>query len=59
MSSDIRPITDTSAGQCGSHLNVRGEDFRCDLATDHNGWAHSSQASEALWSNATPADVTR
>lgn len=46
-------IRDTSAGQCGARLNVRGEDFRCDLAIDHNGWAHSSTTAQAIW---TPAD---
>lgn len=46
-------ITDTSQGQCRAHLTIKGADFRCDLAIDHNGWAHSSVAAEAIW---TPAE---
>lgn len=44
-------INDTSNGQCGSHLNVAGEDFRCDLAAEHDGWSHSNKAASALWQN--------
>lgn len=43
-------IHDTSQGRCNEHLNLKGEDFRCDLAIDHYGWAHSNKAAEAIWS---------
>ncbi len=45
-----RSINDTSAGQCSAHLTLQGENFRCDLAVDHSGWAHSSKAVGAIWS---------
>ena len=43
-------VDDTSDGQCDSHLNVRGEDFRCDFAPKHSGLAHSNSKVEAIWS---------
>lgn len=54
-------IRDLSKDQCEARLSVRGEDFRCDLALDHNGWAHSNKAVEAIWTPAEelPAEVTR
>jgi len=51
--SDVKGIDDTSEGQCAAALNIKGEHFRCDLALDHNGWAHSSRGAEAIWSPAT------
>jgi hypothetical protein len=38
---------------CPAALNVRGQHFDCDWPTDadgtHAGWAHSSRAAEAIW----------
>lgn len=42
-------IYDTSGGRCDSHLTLVGEDFRCMLSDEHDGWAHQSQAAEAIW----------
>lgn len=50
MTTTPTDINGTSQGQCSAHLTIRGEDFRCDLALDHNGWAHSNKAAEAIWS---------
>jgi hypothetical protein len=43
-------IYDTSAGRCTEALNIKGEHFQCDLAAEHDGWAHQSMAAEAIWS---------
>jgi hypothetical protein len=35
--------------RCASALGIGGETFRCDLHSDHNGWAHSSSEAKAIW----------
>ena len=42
-----------SRPRCGAHMNVAGETFQCDYASDHGGWAHASEAASAIW-EATP-----
>jgi len=43
-------IDERCGGRCDSHLNVRGEDFRCDFAAKHSGLPHSNNDAEAIWS---------
>jgi len=43
-------IQDTSQGQCTAAANQRGEHIPCDLAADHNGWAHSNTTHQLIWS---------
>lgn len=44
-------IYDTRNGQCPSAVNIKGEHFQCDLATEHDGWGHQNRKAEAIWSN--------
>lgn len=44
-------INDTSAGRCTATLTIKGETFRCDLAIEHDGWAHNSRPAEAFWND--------
>lgn len=39
----------TDDQRCAARLNISGEGFRCDLRKNHQGWAHSSAAAQALW----------
>lgn len=43
-----------SAGRCTAALVVKGESFRCDLAAEHIGGAHSSRTAEAVWDGGEP-----
>lgn len=43
-----------STGRCRAALTVKGETFSCDLAAEHDGWAHSNQAAEAVWDGGVP-----
>jgi hypothetical protein len=45
----VSGIFDTRDGGCAARLNVRGEDFKCELASSHQGWAHQSRSAEAIW----------
>lgn len=49
MNGGIYDITD---GQCHAHVNISGEDFRCDMNVDHNGWAHSNATAQVIWDGA-------
>jgi hypothetical protein len=42
-------IEDMSMGQCDSAAMIKGEFAPCDLAIDHNGWAHSNKNLEIIW----------
>lgn len=46
---EVRGIDDTSRGRCEAPLNIKGEHFQCDLAVEHDGWAHTSKAAGAIW----------
>lgn len=40
---------DVHRPSCPGVLNIKGQNFNCDLASPHDGWAHSSKAAEAIW----------
>ena len=42
-------IYDTSNGRCNAWITIQGTTSRCDLAIEHDGWAHSSKIAEAIW----------
>lgn len=35
--------------RCHGVLIIKGEAYACDLAIEHNGWAHSNKEAEAIW----------
>lgn len=55
MSEQVTPgdERDTSKGRCDAALSISGAAYRCDLAVDHNGWAHSSSEAGSIWSDAS------
>lgn len=44
-----RPRSEHGLPACKGELNIKGQDFSCDLIPPHDGWAHSSLAAEAIW----------
>lgn len=51
-------IYDTTNGRCSAAAGHAGASYRCDLAMDHNGWAHQSKEGELLWTSEVPPKVT-
>lgn len=49
MSDEPKGIEGTSGGRCTAGLNIAGTDYRCDYGINHDGWAHSSRAAQAIW----------
>jgi hypothetical protein len=45
----IDPIPGDTRALCAAKLNVAGEHFPCDYVREHEGWAHSSRAAQAIW----------
>lgn len=42
-------IYDTTDGGCESVANLSGEHVPCQLAVDHDGWAHQNWDHELIW----------
>lgn len=51
-----KPVSDTD--RCNAALSIRGAGYRCDLAVDHQGWAHSSRSADSIWADASVRDTT-
>lgn len=54
MASDelgIELVPGDTRPRCTAAVSIAGAAYRCDYAADHDGWAHSSAAANALWSN--------
>lgn len=54
MAKEVDAQTNTKA--CPSMLNIRGENFPCDMmrhmhpdCENHDGWAHANSEIEAIW----------
>lgn len=45
----MKGIDDISNGRCKAGVVIKGEHHRCDLAAEHDGWAHSSREAETIW----------
>lgn len=45
----IELVDGDTRDQCISALMVAGEFFQCDLAEEHDGWAHMNKKAEAIW----------
>ena len=45
----IDPAPGDTRPRCPAKLNVTGGDFSCDYVQEHEGWAHSSKAAQAIW----------
>lgn len=45
----VEPVPGDTRPRCEGGLIVQGEFFQCDLAEEHNGWAHMNKKAEAIW----------